>query len=316
MGDEGPPFFSYGLVINLFLVFAYFLIGIGFQKLKWMPIHLSHYLNQFVIYFALPSLILFNLPGLKLDPRLLRFALMPWGHFILSILFFEILGRWRGWDKRLIGCLGITAGLGNTSFVGFPIIEALFGDEGLKYALIIDQGGSFPIVSTLGIIAASYYSASSDPGKIISTICKKILLFPPFIASVIAIFLSIYEVSFPQNISFIFKVLSICLTPAALISVGLRLRVDQILGELRYLSIGLGFKLILVPIFVIFFFDQFLLPSLGRQVLIMESAMAPMITGTIVATNYGLRPRLASSMIGLGIPVSFITLSFWYFLIQ
>lgn len=302
-------------MINLFLVFAYFLIGIGFQKLKWMPIHLSHNLNQFVIYFALPSLILYNLPGLKLDPELLRFALMPWGHFVLSILFFEILGRWRGWDKRLIGCLGITAGLGNTSFVGFPIIEALFGGEGLKYALIIDQGGSFPIVSTLGIIAASYYSASGDPGKLIGTISRKILLFPPFIASVIAIFLSVNEISFPNNVNLIFKFLSICLTPAALISVGLRLRVDQILGELRYLGIGLGFKLILVPVFVILMFDQWQLPALGRQVLIMESAMAPMITGTIVATNYGLRPRLASAMIGLGIPLSFLTLGLWYFFV-
>jgi hypothetical protein len=303
-------------VINLFLIFAYFLIGIGFKKLKWMPIHLSHYLNQFVIYFALPSLIFYNLPGLKLDIHLIRFLLMPWAHFILSIIFFELIGRWRGWDKKLIGCLSITAGLGNTSFVGFPIIEALYGSEGIKYALVIDQGGSFPIVSTLGIIAASYYSSSTDSDHLVSSIFKKILLFPPFVASVIALFLLFNQINFPSSVSIIFKILSMCLTPAALISVGLRLRLDQILDEIRYLSVGLGFKLILVPLFVVLTFSELDIDSLGRQVLIMEAAMAPMITGTILATNYGLRPRLASAMIGLGIPLSFITLTFWYFLIS
>jgi predicted permease len=40
----------------------------------------------------------------------------------------------------LIGCLILTAGLGNTSF-GFPIIEALYGEEGLKTAILVDQPG-------------------------------------------------------------------------------------------------------------------------------------------------------------------------------
>jgi hypothetical protein len=41
----------------------------------------------------------------------------------------------------------------------------------------------------------------------------------------------------------------------------------------------------------------------------MESAMAPMITASILATH-GLKPRLSSMMIGFGIPISFITLAF------
>ncbi|MFD0779500.1 hypothetical protein ACFQZF_14505 [Flavobacterium myungsuense] len=47
----------------------------------------------------------------------------------------------------------------------------------------------------------------------------------------------------------------------------------------------------------------------------MESAMAPMITGTILAANYGLKPKLSTMMIGIGIPMSFITLAFWYWIL-
>ena len=49
---------------------------------------------------------------------------------------------------------------------------------------------------------------------------------------------------------------------------------------------------------------------------VMESAMAPMITGAILASSYGLKPKLSSMMVGIGIPLSFITLAFWYFILQ
>jgi hypothetical protein len=38
----------------------------------------------------------------------------------------------------------------------------------------------------------------------------------------------------------------------------------------------------------------------------------PMITASILAATHGLKPRLSSMMIGFGIPISFITLAFWY----
>jgi predicted permease len=44
--------------------------------------------------------------------------------------------------------------------------------------------------------------------------------------------------------------------------------------------------------------------------------MAPMITASILATSHGLKPRLSSMMIGFGIPLSFVTLVFWYFVAQ
>jgi predicted permease len=48
----------------------------------------------------------------------------------------------------------------------------------------------------------------------------------------------------------------------------------------------------------------------------METAMASNITASILAATYGLKPRLASMMVGYGIPISFLTLIFWYFVAQ
>ncbi|HMK06704.1 MAG TPA: hypothetical protein VK476_04185, partial [Flavobacterium sp.] len=56
--------------------------------------------------------------------------------------------------------------------------------------------------------------------------------------------------------------------------------------------------------------------GLAVDVSIMESAMAPMITSAILASSYGLKPKLSSMMIGVGIPLSFVTLAFWYYILN
>jgi len=79
----------------------------------------------------------------------------------------------------------------------------------------------------------------------------------------------------------------------------------------------LFFKLMLTPLFFLILY-RFILKGDGLivEVSIMESAMAPMITGAILASSYGLKPKLSSMMIGIGIPLSFLTLAFWYWILQ
>src|SRR5690554_8081123 len=72
---------------------------------------------------------LYYLPKIELGWDLLLPASVAWIAFGLSYLLFTFLGKMYGWSKKLIGCLIITAGLGNTSFVGIPVIQALYGEE-------------------------------------------------------------------------------------------------------------------------------------------------------------------------------------------
>jgi predicted permease len=46
-------------------------------------------------------------------------------------------------------------------FFWFSIIEALYGEEGLKTAILVDQPGSFVVLSTLGILVATIYSSGN-----------------------------------------------------------------------------------------------------------------------------------------------------------
>jgi predicted permease len=299
---------------NFILIFVCLLIGFILQNVKQMPQNAHKFLNWIVIYICLPALALYYIPKIRWDNHLLFPIGVAWIGFVFSYFFFSFLGKRLGWSRKLTGCLIICAGLSNTSFLGFPIIEALYGEEGLKTAILVDQPGSFVVLSTLGILVATIYSKGSLNSF---QIAKKIAFFPPFITFCIACLMNVLQFDFYEWMQIFFKSVGSAVTPLALLSVGLQLRFEKRSMHWNFLGLGLLYKLILTPA-IIYFLYVVVLHQHGMdvEVAIMESAMAPMITGCILASTYGLKPRLSSMMIGFGIPLSFLTLFFWYFLLR
>lgn len=134
---------------------------------------------------------------------------------------------------------------------------------------------------------------------------------------VLACLMNVFDYNLNENFQFVLLKIGSLVTPLALLSVGLQLTFDRKSQHWKFLRLGLFFKLLLIPfiIFVlyVFIFNQH---SEAIKITIMETAMAPMITGAILASTYGLKPKLSSMMIGFGIPISFITLAFWYFVLN
>ena len=299
---------------NIILIFVCLFVGIVLQRVPDFPKNSHKVLNQFVIYISLPALALFYIPKIKISSDLLYPLGVAWIGFILSFLFFSLLGKQFGWSKKLIGCLVLTGGLGNTAFVGFPVIEALYGKVGLETAIIIDQPGTFVVLATLGILVASYYSRGTASA---SLILKKIMFFPPFVGFAIAAIMNVLHFDFIQELQIVFQKLGATVTPIALIAVGLQLTFERESKHWQFLTLGLFFKLMIMPAFILVLYT-FILGKSGVifDISIMEAAMAPMITASILASTYGLKPKLSSMMIGFGIPISFLTLAFWFWILQ
>lgn len=298
---------------NFILIFVFLSLGIVLQNVKRFPTNSHKLLNHIVVYFCLPALALYYIPKIELDSQLFFPVGVAWIGFVVSYLFFSFLGKRLGWSRKLTGCLIITAGFGNTSFLGFPIIEALYGPEALKTAILVDQPGSFVVLSTLGILTAILYSSGSSSGV---HIVKKILFFPPFITFVVACLMNVFHYDFQDIIQFLLQKIGSAMTPLAMLSVGLQLHFDRKSQHWKFLGLGLLYRLMLAP--TLFYFLYVVVLNQHSQIIrvsIMESAMAPMITASILASSYGLKPKLSSMMIGFGIPISFITLIFWYFVL-
>lgn len=299
---------------SIILLFLCLFIGIGIRYVKAFPSNTHTTLNQFIIYISLPAMALYYLPKIEFSFDLIYPVAMPWIAFGGAFVLFAGLGKMLGWSKSLIGCLILTGGLGNTSFVGIPVIEGLYGEEGLKTLIMIDLPGTFVVLSTLGILVATIYSRGENN---FSVIFRKIFTFPPFIVFIVGILLNVFNVQFPDSLDEVFYKLSTTITPIALVSVGFQLKINKRSKHWRFLFLGLSYQLLILPAFFYFlYFVVFRQSGMAIEVTVMEAGMAPMITASIISASYGLKPRLSNMMVGIGIPVSFITLAMWYVILQ
>ena len=134
------------------------------------------------------------------------------------------------------------------------------------------------------------------------------------LALVLALILS--RVEYPQVVQDVLHSLAGTLTPLALISVGLQLRLDQLRGNVSALASGLAFKLLIGPAVLGLLYVGWL-HAHGEtiRITLFESAMGPMIGGAIVAMQNGLNPPLVTLMVGFGITLSFLTLPGWWYLL-
>lgn len=148
-----------------------------------------------------------------------------------------------------------------------------------------------------------------------ATVIRKVIKFAPFQALVLALVLRSFD--FPENLEQLLSRLGSTLAPLALVSVGYQLRLGDLAGRILALTLGLFFKLIFGPILITLVLVK-LLGTNGpmTQVTIFEAAMAPQIGAAIVAIEHKLDAPLVTLMVGIGIPLSFLTLPLWWYVLQ
>jgi predicted permease len=298
---------------NYLLLGACFLLGILLRRSRRLPDNAAAALNGFVVHISLPALTLTYVHGLKIDTNLILPALMAWIMFGIGCGFFWLAARAFGFSRATTGGLMLTGGLANTSFIGLPMIETFYGPQFLGLGILIDQLGSYFVLSTLGILVASLYS--SGHGINAKAVMRKIALFVPFQAFVLALLLMPFE--YPGWLDDLLKRLGGTLVPIALVSVGYQLQLSHVRGKAQALSVGLLFKLAIAPALILLLFAG-VLRAEGSvlNVTVFEAAMGPMIGASIVAIDHELDPPLLTLMVGVGIPLSFLTLPVWWHLLS
>ena len=299
---------------NLGVIFLCLALGITLRRSRIFPENAATTLNRFVIYISLPALTLLYLHKLPLNVGTLYPVLMAWILFVVGAILLGVLGKVRGWSAPATGALILTAAMGNTSFLGFPLLQAFYGPSALSVGILNDQPGSFLVLGTLGIAVASFYSGGRTSA---AAVFSRILKFPPFLSVLVA--LALRPLRFPEAWSEILRHLGDTLIPMALVSVGAQLdwNWEKIRLEISRISVGLFYKLILGPALMAVLYIG-ILGARGRmiQITILEAAMAPMITASIVAAEYGLDAELGNLMIAVGIPISLLTVPLWWFLLE
>jgi predicted permease len=298
---------------NFILLVATFVLGMLLRRSGRLPDNAHAAINGVIINVSLPAVTLLYVHNLQLSTALLFPVAMAWVMFGIGFVFFRLVGRLAGWSPGTIGALTLTGSLANTSFIGLPMIETFYGSRGLALGILIDQMGTYLVLSTIGIVVATLYAQRG--GVSVRAVAGKVFTFTPFIA-LIAALLTI-PVEYPPWFARLLERLAATLVPLALLSVGFQIQWSAVRGKIRQLGMGLAFKLIAAPALIALIFAG-VLGARGEtiQITIFEAAMAPQIGAAIVAVDHDLDPPLVTLMVGIGIPLSFLTLPLWWHLLK
>lgn len=290
---------------SFYLILSYIIIGMLLKRFKAMPDNSAMALNAYVLYAALPALILKNISLLSFSSALFVPAITPWFLLVVVILLTLFLSKILNWSREVTGALLIILPLGNTSFLGFPMTEALFGQEGMPYAVVYDQLGSFIALATYAtIVAAMFSSKIASPS--VRDIVLKIITFPSFIALILGL---IFRGSvLPDFIGALIDGLAQTLVPVVMVAVGFQLHFRFSRHEMGPMAIALSIKLMLMPLLAGLLWYAFGQSGLVVDISIFQAAMPPMISAGAIAIMAGLAPRLVSGIIGYGVLLSLISL--------
>ncbi|MGN0022383.1 MAG: AEC family transporter [Sphingobacterium hotanense] len=294
---------------NFILIVFCLAAGVLSRKMNWVAKDGYKALNAWVLYFGLPAISFHYLPKLTWDNSLIFTILCPIIVLAGGVLFFYCIGRALGLSKRTSHTMMLVAGLSNTSFVGFPLITAYFGTQGLPIGIVADQM-TFFLLSSVGVLIATKGSLNTNKEVSIAFIIKRVFTFPPLIGCLLALLLS--QIVDLSSLDDFFHLIASTVSPIALFSIGLQLNFTIVKSEVPNITYAMLYKLILAPLIV--FLLAYFLGYRGEivEVSIFEMAMPSLVATSIVINQFKLNSKLGNSVIGLSIPLGLLTTYAWY----
>lgn len=184
----------------------------------------------------------------------------------------------------------------NTIFVGLPINKALFGDASIPYVLIYYMCNTtfFWTIGTYLIQRDGEGEAQFD----LKTSLKKVFS-PPLMGFLLGLVMVMLKIKLPAFLASDLQYLGNLTTPLSMIFIGLSVShvgVKQLVLGKDQLLILLG-RFLVAPLLMATIVYWAPLPSLMKQVFIIQSAMPVMTNAPVVARLYGADSDYAAVMV-------------------
>lgn len=249
--------------------------------------HLTH-LVRYVLSFSLPCLTLMTISSIDLRKAHFDIAVIAWLVMFAGAALSLAVGKLLRLEETRLRVFILVSTFPNTALLGYPLSYALFGETGLSYAVIYDQMGMFPVFLTLGFFIAG--------GKESIFHCLK---FPPFLALLAALALNIAGLGFSGPFGTVLGWFGWTTLPLTIFLIGARVRLAS-LRDCKPLAACLTIRMILVPLLLLLVFHLLGKDGLPYRVTLLETAMPPALTTSIIALKYRLDEEFAIACISAG----------------
>ena len=300
-------------MIDIFLrtlpFFALIALGYGAARARFFSEEATAHLTKFVFYFALSAMLLRFSANLSVaeifDARLASAYL--WG----TAAAYGVAMGWALWRKTDLPTAAIEAqcaAIGNTGFLGVPMLALLFGQEALGPMILVLSIDLIVFSSALTIlVTASREGALS--GRLVWTVGLGLLKNPMIVSIALGLSISGAGLPVPDVANEFLTLLGNAATPGALFAIGASLAGKSaerlaIAGWLSFAKLILHPAFVALGVYVIFPVDSF-------RASVLVSAAALPVAGNVfmLAQHYGIAPQRVSAAILISTALSIVTVS-------
>lgn len=287
------------------------LIGLGWLagRLRMFPEAATEYLTRFVFYFALSAMLFRFAAQLSLGEIFdARFASAYLAGCLAVYLLVTLVARLRGLPMTEAAVEAQCAVIGNTGFLGVPLLTALLGARAAGPVLMVLAIDLIVFSSLITLIITGAREGRISP-RILHVLALGLLRNPMIVSMVAGLAVSALEWPLPAPVDEFLTILGAAATPGALFAIGASLATKS--AERLSVALWLSFaKLVLHPAAIAV--AALLVFSVERQAAgVMIAAAALPVAGNvyILARHYGVAPNRVSAAILVSTVFSILTVS-------
>jgi predicted permease len=290
------------IITQIVVLFLIMIVGFFARKKNIINSQVNKGFTEFLLKITLPFLIItsfnfdFSMEMLQKSGVVLVYTVCI---FVIAYLIGRVL--YAKYPKDIKSVLMFSAMFSNCGFMGFPIVESVYGKEGVFYAAIFNMPFNI-LIWTVGI---SLFIGKKD----LSTI-KKALLNPGTIAVYIGVFIFLFSIKIPGPIYKTLEMVGGMTSPLSMIVIGAMLgemNIKEVLSSLSaYYSTFV--RLILVPLVVFGILKLLGASGMTLGVLVLISAMPVAANTAIMSEKYKANSAFASRCIFISTVLSTFTI--------
>lgn len=211
------------LISMLIILLAYF-----FKRLGLVKESDGEGISRIIFNITLPSLVINTFSTIKIDRTLL---LIPVICAFYGLIMTGIgLLSFRKEDRKFKGMMSMLVPAFNIGLFAYPLVDSLWGQEGLKYIGMFDMGNSI-IVFGVCYVTASIYS-TEDAVVDFKGVLKRVATSIPLMSYVVTLAVNLAGLHFPNVFLEVTKVISKANSPLSLLLLGIYLSFTFDLGNL------------------------------------------------------------------------------------
>jgi predicted permease len=276
------------------------LLGFFLKKIKFLNENEGDILRKILFNVSLPSLVMYSILTSNFSGNFIKmFLIVPITMLIQFIIVF-LLGSIYIKDRKELATLILICVMGNTAFLGYPLVELFFGLKNLPIGILYDQVHFY----TFLIIVYPLISIISRNEKFS---IKSSFITPPVIAFLISLILKNFNMS-----SFFIESLNILkqsVTPLVLIYLGINLDLNITKNDLKYLLPPIFLKLIILPFITLYISNLLKSEQIVKNVSILQSMMPTMMATIIFGSQIGLNKKNIAKAVGITTILSTLTIT-------